>query len=188
MEGVPSLKQTITLREGDRQALAFVVPVGLAPTPVVTPPPAAATIDTTPPPAVVPPRDLRRWAYVSAAAGAAVGAVAFGVYLWKRDQYDDWRAANSSLQQLIPGSAAYHEAAAANNGRADSLATANHAIIGLSIASGVLIAGGATLYLLDRAHRREETGSAARTAGSTWPFAVAVGADWSPRVVWSATW
>ncbi len=187
MEGIPSLKQIITLREGDRQALAFVVPVGRAPTPIVTPPPTAATVDAFPPPTVAA-RDLRKWAYVSAAAGAAAGAVAFSVYLWKRDQYDDWRAANSSLQQLLPGSAAYHDAAAANNARADSLTTANHAIIGLSIASGVLIAGGATLYLLDRARRREETGSAAHTAGPMWPFAIAVGADWSPRVVWSATW
>jgi tetratricopeptide (TPR) repeat protein len=188
MEGVPVLRQIVTLREGDRQALAFVVPVGFAPAPIVAQPPPAPTVVTTPPPAA-PPRDLRRWAYVSAATGAAVGAVALGVYLWKRDQYEDWRAANSSLQQLVPGSAAYHEVAAANNGRADSLTTANHTIIGLSIASAVLIAGGATLYLLDRQHGRGEADPSVRAAGSVWSsFAIAVGPDWSPRLAWSASW
>ena len=135
-----------------------------------------------------PPRDLRKWAYVTAAAGAAAGAAALGVYVWNRGRYDDWQATNTSLQMFVPGSAAYHDAAAANNARADSLTTANRAIVGLSIASGVLIAGGAALYLVDRAHRREQAASTARAGGAGWSLDVAVGADWSPRLGWSATW
>ena len=103
-------------------------------------------------------------------------------------RYDDWQATNTSLQMLVPGSAAYHDAAAENNARGDSLTAANHAIVGLSIASGVLIAGGAALYLVDRAHRREQAASTARAGGAGWSLGVAFGADWSPRVGWNATW
>jgi len=187
MDGITPIVRKVDLREGDRQALAFVVPVGVVPQPAATASPAKSVI-ATPPPAP-PSRDLRMWSYVSAGVGAAAGAAALGVYLWNRDRYDDWKSTNSSLQTFTPGSAAYHDAAAANNARADSLTSANHAIVGLSIASGVLIAGGAALYLVDRAHRRERAvASAARPDGSGWSLDVAVGPDWSPRVAWSATW
>jgi tetratricopeptide (TPR) repeat protein len=186
MEGITPIMRAIDLREGDRQALAFVVPPGVAPKPAAAELPAASVV-AAPAPAA-PPRDLRRWAYVTAAAGAAAGAAALSVYVWNRDRYDDWQATNTSLQTFAPGSAAYHEAAAANNARADSLTTANRAIVGLSIASGVLIAGGVALYLVDRAHRREQTASTAPAGGAGWSLDVAVGADWSPRLAWSATW
>jgi hypothetical protein len=187
MEGIAPLTRSIALREGERQALAFVLPVALAPAPAATAQPPAATVVSPPPPAAEP-IAYRKWATVSVAAGAAVGAAALGVYAWNRGRYEDWQAANASLPGLVPGSAAYHEAAAANNARADSLSSANTAIIGLSIASAALIAGGATLYLVDRSQRREHADGAARTAPSGWSFDVAVGTNWSPRVGWSATW
>ena len=141
----------------------------------------------TPPPAP-PPRDLRKWSYVTAGVGAAAGAAALGIYFWNRGRYDDWQATNTSLQALTPDSAAYHEAATANNARADSLTTANHAIVGLSIVSGVLIAGGAALYLVDRTQRREHAASASRAGGAGWSFDVAIGPNGLPRLAWSATW
>jgi hypothetical protein len=186
MEGLTPIIKAIDLREGDRQALAFVVPPGVAPKPAAAEL-SAASVVATPAPAA-PPRDLRKWAYVTAAAGAAAGAAALGVYLWNRGGYDDWQATNTSLQMFVPGSAAYHDAAAANNARADSLTTANHAIVGLSIASGVLIAGGVALYLVDGAHRREQAASTARAGGVGGSLGVGFGADWSPRIGWSATW
>jgi tetratricopeptide (TPR) repeat protein len=186
MEGVTPIIRAIDLREGDRQALAFVVPPGAAPRPAATELSAAGPAAA--PPAAPLPRDLRKWSYVSAAVGAAAGAAALGIYLANRGRYDDWRATNTSLQTLAPGSAAYHDAAAANNARANSLTSANHQIVGLSIASGVLIAGGAALYLVDRAHRREGAESTARAAGAGWSLDVAAGAGWSPHLAWSATW
>ena len=123
MEGITPIIRAIDLREGDRQALAFIVPPAVAPKPAATALPAASVV-VTPPPAP-PPRDLRKWSYVTAGVGAAAGAAALGIYLWNRGPYDDWQATNTSLQALTPDSAAYHEAATANNARADSLTTAN---------------------------------------------------------------
>jgi len=185
MDGVVPIVQKVDLREGDRQAVAFVIPAGIPPSPAVAAPPPASAMTAPPPPA---PRDLRTWSYVTAGVGAAAVAAALGVYLWNRDRYEDWKATNASLQTLVPGSAAYHDAASANNARADSLGTANNAIVGLSIASGVLIAGGAALFLVDRANRREYARSAAREDDAGWSFDVAFGRGWSPRVAWSLTW
>ena len=85
MEGITPIIKAIDLREGDRQALAFVVPLGVAPKPdghraagrergrdAARPPP--------------PPRDLRKWRTSSAVVGAAAGAAALGIYVWNRDQ------------------------------------------------------------------------------------------------------
>jgi tetratricopeptide (TPR) repeat protein len=186
MEGVAPIYKAIDLREGERKALAFVVPPGVAPKPEPAASPAASLL-ATPAPAP-PPRDLRTWATVTAGVGVAAGAAALGVYLWNRGRYDDWQATSTSLQTLTPGSAAYYQAAANNNERADALTTANHAIVGLSIASAVLIAGGTALYLVDRAHRRERAASMARAEGSAWSLGVALDAGWSPRIGWSAAW
>ena len=65
---------------------------------------------------------------------------------------------------------------------------AAHAIVGLSIVSGVLIAGGAALYLVDRTQRREHAASASGARGAGWSFDVAVGPNGSPHLAWSATW
>jgi tetratricopeptide (TPR) repeat protein len=97
---------------------------------------------------------LRRAAYVSTAVGVAAAGVALGVYLWNRGLYDDWQAGEAALQDLTPGSAAYRMQAVANNDIASSLTTANHAILGLSIAGGVLVATGASLWLVDRRRER----------------------------------
>src|SRR4029077_2633323 len=114
---------------------------------------AAAVLATpAPPPA---PSDLRKWAYASTGVGVVTGVAALAIYLWNRDQYNDWKATNMSLQALTPGTAAYHNAAVANDARAASLTSANRTIVGLTITSGVLIAGGVALYLVDRAQRRE---------------------------------
>ena len=188
MEGITPLVQKVDLREGERQALAFVIPIGVAPKAAQTDPAVSVIAPPIPPPPPPPPRDLRKLAYASAAVGVLTGAAAFGIYVWNRNQYDEWQATNRSLQMLTPGSAAYHNAAAANNARADSLATANRTIVGLSIASGVLIAGGVALYFVDRTHRQEPGRTTARGDVAAWSFDVAVGGDWSPRVAWSATW
>jgi tetratricopeptide (TPR) repeat protein len=185
MEGITPIIKPIDLREGDRQVLAFVVPPGVVPKPAATASPEASLIATPP---AAPPPDLRRWSYVTAGIGVAAGAAALGFYLFNRGRYDDWKATNASLQMLTPGSAAYYQAAAANNERANSLTTMNRTIDVLSIVSGALIASGVTLYLVDRLHRREHAASTAHGRAAGWSWDVAVGPSWSPRMAWSATW
>jgi tetratricopeptide (TPR) repeat protein len=100
-------------------------------------------------------KTMRRMAYVLAGVGVLSGGAALGVYLSKREQYSDWQAGGAALKNDTLGSAAYMAQATSTNALVSSLENANAAIIGLSIASGALIAGSATLFFLDRAHRRE---------------------------------
>jgi len=81
-----------------------------------------------------------------------------------------------ALQELAPGSAAYRMQAVANNDLASSLTTANHAILGLSIAGGVLVATGASLWLVDRGRKRPTGGLALSWTGS------------SAQLGWSTRW
>jgi tetratricopeptide (TPR) repeat protein len=121
-------------------------------------------------------KTMRRMAYVLTGVGVLSGGAALGVYLAKRGQYSDWQAGNAALQGDTLGSAAYMAQATSNNALAGSLNNANAAIIGLSIASGALIAGGVSLFFTDRAHRRE-TGQVSLGLG-----------DRSANVGWSWTW
>jgi tetratricopeptide (TPR) repeat protein len=131
-----------------------------APTAIATPSAAAATLASPPVSATSPDAPaarvftLRRAAYVSTAVGVAAAGAALGVYLWNRGRYDDWQAGQMTLQGLTPSSAAYRMQAFANNDLASSLTTANHAILGLSIAGGVLVATGTSLWLVDRRRER----------------------------------
>jgi tetratricopeptide (TPR) repeat protein len=137
-------------------AVTAAPPVAPATAAATTPSNAAATLASPPTTAASPSRvvTLRRAAYVSTAFGVAAAGAALGVYLWNRGRYEDWQAGDVALQELTPGSAAYQMQAATNNDLASSLTTANHAILGLSIAGGVLVATGASLWLLDRGRER----------------------------------
>jgi hypothetical protein len=123
-------------------------------------------------------KTMRRMAYVFAGVGVLSAGAAVGVYLWKRGQYGDWQAGNAALQGPgdATGSAAYMAQATSNNALAGSLSNANDAIIGLSIAGGVLAAAGVTLFLVDRAHRRD---------GGKLSFGVG---DRSGSVAWRWAW
>lgn len=96
---------------------------------------------------------MRRMATVTAGVGALCGGAALAVYLANRGNYDNWRAGAAALANDTLGSAAYRAQATSDNAMASSLNSANHAIVVLSIASGALIAAGASLFLVDRAHR-----------------------------------
>ena len=121
-------------------------------------------------------KTMRRMAYVLTGVGILSAGAAVGIYLSKRGQYDDWQAGNAALQNDTVGSAAYMAQATANNAQAGSLSNANHAVLGLSIAGGVLAAAGVTLFLVDGAHRRE-TGQLSFGLG-----------DRSANVGWRWTW
>ncbi|HXJ22660.1 MAG TPA: PEGA domain-containing protein [Polyangia bacterium] len=152
--------RSVTLAEADRQKLEIVLiaaaaAMPAAPAPASAPPPPDGHLAPAPsrgerPGAVT----LRRAAIGATSAGVLLAGAAVGVYLWNRGRYEDWQNANAALEQAPSGTSIYHQAAIANNQLADSLTTANHAILGLSLAAGALVATGATLYLVDRAHRR----------------------------------
>jgi tetratricopeptide (TPR) repeat protein len=100
-------------------------------------------------------------------AGVALGAGALGVYLWKRGQYQQWQSSETILKDQTPGSASYQARAADNERMAASLTTANHTIVGLSIAGGALVAVGASLYLFDLASARRSTNLTVAWAGGS---------------------
>ena len=193
------ITRVVALAEGERQRLDLALPgeaSGAAPPaaapPVVTaapavapaaPPPDTAATLVSPPPTGAsadagPSRSttLRRAAYVSAGLGVAAAGAALGVYLWNRDRFDDWKQGEAALQDLTPGSAAYRTQVVHNNDLAGSLTTANHAILGLSIAGGVLVAAGASLWMIDRGHGRSAGELAISCTGS------------SAQVGWSGRW
>jgi tetratricopeptide (TPR) repeat protein len=172
----PRITRVVTLAEAERQRLELAL-AGEAPPsrPAVTALPAdapEASASDTPAPlvslargpeassdtAAAPVVSMLRLAYVSTAVGVAAAGAALGIYLWNRGRYDDWRAGQAALDELTRGSAAYRTQAVANNDLASSLTTANHTILGLSVASGVLVATGASLFLVDRARGRNAAG------------------------------
>jgi hypothetical protein len=147
------------------------------------PPPETAATLVAPPPAGASPdvarsrsTTLRRAAYVSAGLGVAAAGAALGIYLWNRDRFDDWKAGEAALQDLTPGSAAYRMQVVHNNDLAASLTTANHAILGLSIGGALLVAAGASLWMIDRGRGRSAGELAISCTGS------------SALVGWSGRW
>ena len=179
--------RAVTLAEAERQRLELDL---TAATTAAKPPPALALAAAPPEvPARVAERPssadadardaitMRRTAYILAGAGVLSGGAALGVYMWNRGRYDDWRASNALLQTQMPGSAAYRARATANNALAESLTTANHAILALSIVGGALIAAGGTLFLVDRGRNRR---------GGELSFGWDGGS--SANVGWSAVW
>jgi len=172
-DGGAPITRVVTLAEAERRrleltfaaeaipgaelpAITAAPPVAPAAAAAATPSDGAATRASPPAPDASPSRvvTLRRAAYVSTAFGVAAAGAALGVYLWNRGRYEDWQAGDVALQELTPGSAAYQMQAATNNDLASSLTTANHAILGLSIAGGVLVATGASLWLVARGRER----------------------------------
>lgn len=157
--GRPVVRE-VTLGDGERQILHLTLPPEStaappdAPEPAAAVSPAAATTAPQPSPADAGAgRDRltrRHAAYALAGAGLLAGGAALGVYLGNRGNYQDWQNGNAALQGETVGSAAYRDRALANNQLAATLTTANHVILGLSIAAGALVAAGATLLLLDR--------------------------------------
>jgi tetratricopeptide (TPR) repeat protein len=128
-------------------------------------------------PASHPGTTMPRAPYLIAGVGALSGAAALGVYLWNRGRYDDWRAGDAALANTTAGSADYQARATANNSLAASLTTANHAILGLSIAGGVLVAAGAALFVADRTHSRPADELSFEWAGGS-----------SAKMAWSGKW
>jgi hypothetical protein len=173
LDGRPTVERAVAIGQGRHHEVVLQLP----PLPLKVVPPR----DTSPGPLALlaqptPVRSRLRPAlpYVLAGAGVALGGAALGVYLWKRDKYEQWQNGNAQLRNLTPGSESYVARATENNRLAASLTNANHAIIGLAIGGGVLTAAGAALYLYERRSGRE----AARFT-VLWNGGSSVAAGWS---------
>ena len=181
--------EDVPLKESERRTVdsTLAVPPGSSPTVSVTEGssgaaqpdgPLLVSTPTGPPPEpwYFHGKTMRRAAYVLTGVGVLSAGAAVGIYLWKRGQYADWQAGNAALQGDTKGSAAYRTQATSNNALAGSLSSANQAIVGLWVASGVLVAAGVTLFVVDLG-RRSET--------SQLSFGIA---NRSANVAWSWTW
>lgn len=158
-------KVTASLDDGANPAPGPAVSQGTDAKMCLPPPAPPATVERRAPPA--PTRGALAVAlpYVMGGAGLALAGGALGVYLWKRSEYQRWQAGETALQSEAPGSARYQAQVAENNRMAGSLTSANHAILGLGVAGGVLIAAGASLYLLERPARPSTSSVAVAWAG-----------------------
>ncbi len=212
MEGMAAINRTVTLAPGDRQVLNLEMPAaheGAAKVAEAQPlhpvlPNAGVLGQSTPttnakasPAAMLEQRrepDTRRRrrtmaivGYSVAGVGAVLGGAALGVYLWNRGRYSDWQNNNAALQQ-DKGAIDFHGRQIANNQLADSLTRTNHVIVGLSIASGLLLAGGVTFWVRDRLRGATE----AEPSSSKAATGVSMGYAWQGRssasISWSAPW
>lgn len=119
--------------------------------------------------------------YVMGGTGLALGGATLAHYLWNKGRYDDWRAAGAGL---APGTAGYHDRQVANNDLADSIDRASTVTVGLAVASGALLAGGVTLWLLDRRGAPGDT-----VARSVAPGGQGIAFAWAgPKAAGSLTW
>jgi hypothetical protein len=124
------------------------------------------------------PATLRRAAYLSAGAGVLTGGVALGFYFVTRPAYERWQTNEAMLKTETPGTPQYHKTAVDQNQLASSLNNANHTILGFSIAAGLLIGTGATLFYVARASEQPATSRSLSVALS----------DSSAGLAWSGTW
>jgi len=97
-------------------------------------------------------RRISTLGYTFGIVGLALGAFAFGDYLWNRGRYAQWRTTHTELQtdQQAPD---YVQRQLANNNLASSIQRASNVTVGLSVASGLLTATGVSLVILDRLGR-----------------------------------
>jgi len=151
LDGVPVLKRRIELAEAERRTFD----VAFAQTPV-TSSPAPAPL----PAPVLPPDDpktvektetsgpFRTVGTVLLGTGIAAGVGGIVHYAWNRGRHDDWEAEQARLS-AEPPPLDYRERALANNELADSIERASTVTVGLFVASGVLVAGGTALIVVN---------------------------------------
>lgn len=146
LDGYGAVERSVVIGQGKRHEVLLLLPREVARIPEVA---------ARPTPVSHPSRLRPALPYVLAGVGVALGGAALGVYLWKRDTYEQWQDGNAQLRNLTPGSESYVARATENNRLAASLTSANRAIVGLAIGGGVLTVAGAALYLFERRSGRE---------------------------------
>lgn len=157
--GRPRAMRSVTLSPGQTLDLAIELPEAPsapmpAPPPQIEPSPMHAASASTAPTAAVPTEtapsagsDTRWLVYTLAGTGVALGGAALGTYLWNRGRYDSWQAEDDALAaERVSGS--YEQRQLANNELGASIDRVESVTLGLAIASGVALAGAATLFVV----------------------------------------
>jgi tetratricopeptide (TPR) repeat protein len=140
LDGYGPVARSVVIGQGKRHEVLLLLPMEVAKVPEVAARPAP----------VLPPSRVRpALPYVLAGVGVALAGGALGAYLWERDAHQKWLAALPPPDQP-KGTPEYAAAATQSNHLASSVATAKATMLGLAIASGVLVTTGATLYFFDR--------------------------------------
>lgn len=159
LEGVPVTRQ-VTLARGERHRLELALVSVPQTTPTVSPatsiPPSEPDVFTTTSFAGADkgatsaprPHQLDWLGYAVGGLGVALGGVALGHYFYNRERYQDWEAEHTKLNSDPPPDD-YRERQLANNELASSIDDASRVTVGLSVASGVLVAGGVTVLVVD---------------------------------------
>jgi hypothetical protein len=196
-DGKAPVSRTVTLAEGERQALSLGVPASAVPAAATVTEPGPAALVAAPrapePPAEHEARPSAVTAYsvagyAAAGAGIVLGGAALGVYLANRSRYQDWQAADATLRKEDPSAPGHDAGVTAHNQVADSLTQADHRITALSIAGGVLAAGGITLLVIDRLRRGSVRETAPRSTSSGFQLDWGGSALSSVAVSWRAGW
>jgi hypothetical protein len=162
LDGREPVERSVAIGREERLLLDLQFP----PPPKVNP---IGGISLPPPPKPIPYHSGLRRAlpYVLVGTGVALGGVALGVYLGNRDTYEQWKQQSAAYQRNTDGrpQSVRKSDAENNNGLAASLDRSNRIIFGGTIAAGVLVAAGASLYLFDRLSLRNSGGLAVTSDG-----------------------
>ena len=122
--------------------------------------------------------------YVLVGAGAAVGVAAVAHYAWNAGRNTDWQVEQARIEAHASG--AGRERQIQNNALADSIKRASVVTVGLSVASGALVAGGVAWLIADGGDSAGgEQGSS--STGARFPVELAV-TEHSANVAWSGAW
>ena len=141
LDGYGPVERSVVIGQGKRHEVLLLLPREEARIPEVA---------ARPTPVSHPSRLRPALPYVLAGVGVALAGGALGAFLWERDAFQKWQAAQPPLNQSTKGSPEYAKAATQSNHLASSVATAKITTLGLALASGVLVTAAATLYLFDR--------------------------------------
>jgi len=110
--------------------------------------------------------------YVLGGIGLAAGGVALGHYFYNRERYRDWQAEHDELSGDPPPDD-YRARQIDNNELAASIEQASRVTVGLAVASGVLVAGGISVLVVDAGRHPAEQRAArspelSLSLGGTW--------------------
>lgn len=111
--------------------------------------------------------------YALGGLGVAAGGVALGHYFYNRERYQDWQAEDAQLSSEPPPDD-YRERQHANNQLASSIDDASRVTVALAVASGVLVAGGVTVLVVDAT--REPAGK--HSARGSEQLSLCLGGTW----------
>jgi tetratricopeptide (TPR) repeat protein len=155
--GLPAVKRSVALSEGERRVLHFERPAKAASEREPRPELAPRCPEPVRCPALPPPAPRQRAALrgakttvgsVLVGAGAVLGTAAVGHYFWNKGRYDEWSTEQAALDAQR-GATGYERRQTANNELAQSIDRASAVSVSLALGGAVLAAGGVVLIVMD---------------------------------------